>query len=92
MLRDYHTIITQLIQNLPFINSIAVIEGDHIIYLSYLGNKGEQKINLEGDKREYMITIQVIIDNPILKPMNIILIGTLLLIIGFLLWKRKRKS
>jgi len=70
----------------------GVSPGDHTIKLAYKGNKGEQEINLSGDNSEFKISIQVNMQSPFLNPWTIIVIGILILIISYLVYKRKKEE
>ena len=59
-------------------------QGEHIIKISYKGKEGEQKINLEGEEKDFNFTIKV--EEKSNLPFYLI-IGGLVLIILYLLWR-----
>jgi hypothetical protein len=70
-------------------------KGEHKIVIAYKGQVGEQKVNLGGEVKEFNFTIQIKQTNPLVSPLVISIIGTLILIIaGLSIWiyKMRRKG
>ena len=69
-----------------------VEKGEHRIAIAYQNQQGEQKINLEGEVKEFDLTIQIKQTNPFLSTPVILVIGVLALSLGilsFLYFKKK---
>lgn len=69
--------------------------GNHKIVIAYKGQVGEQKVNLEGEIKEFDFTIQIKQTNPFFNPYVILIIGFSILLVGFLtalLIRAKQKS
>jgi len=72
-----------------------VKKGEHKIVIAYKGQTGEQKVNLEGEVKEFNFTIQMKQTNSLTLPIVILPISIFILIIIFLLvwiYKFKRKE
>lgn len=69
-------------QGIALFNNVE--KGEHRILIAYQNQEGEQKINLEGEVREFDFTILIKQTNPFLSPPVILAMGILLLSLGIL--------
>lgn len=70
-----------------------VEKGEHKVLLSYKGYNGEQKLTIDGTRKEQTLTLQVKMSNGFSSPVVLITVGVLIAVIVILLFTifRKRK-
>jgi hypothetical protein len=72
-----------------------VEKGDHQVIIAYNGFEGEQALNLTGDVTEFALEIKVKEQNVVLSPVyiwTVAILGTVILICGYMLHARKAYS